>query len=310
MPALLAACLLASGSARAQEGGYCRAKACDKEPAYDDVWQEMPDASCDRDSFGCQLEGVPLYWPQSCISFTVQKDGSPLRGIDYDSIHGVVTQAFYTWLEADCGGDRPSFAISDYGAVECNVPEYNQTNPNANVVMFRDDGWNKDYDAFNTLALTTLSYNTENAQIYDADIEIDSAEWNFVVSEGPIDESEVDLQAVVTHEVGHFLGLSHSNNAAATMWASYYGGETQQRTLHAVDMAGICEIFPPGNPVNTKSCEPRHGFASECQPDDDFSEDGCALRAPAGRSSAPAALAALLGLFALARRRQKPAPRG
>jgi hypothetical protein len=306
VPALAAALLLASSGALAQEGGYCRAKACDTEPAYDDIWQEMPDASCDRDTFGCQSEGVPLYWPQACISFTVQQDGSPLRGIDYDSIHGVVTQAFNTWLSADCGGYPPSFAISDYGAVSCDEPEYNQTRPNANVVMFRDDGWDKNYDAFNTLALTTLSYNTENAQIYDADIEIDSAEWNFVVSESTdIGEDEVDLQAVVTHEVGHFLGLSHSNNEAATMWASYYGGETQQRTLHAVDMAGICEIFPPGQAVNTHACTPRHGFASECQPDDDFTEGGCAVRAPSGRSGTTAVLAGSLALFAFARRRRR-----
>jgi hypothetical protein len=70
-------------------------------------------------------------------------------------------------------------------------------------------------------------------------------------------------------------------------------------------MAGICEIFPPGKAVNTKECTPRHGFASECQPDDDFTEGGCAVRAPSGRSGAAAALAATLALFAFARKRRR-----
>lgn len=300
LPALLAAgiCVWASPA-----GAYCRAKACDTKPAYDDIWQEEEDPPCFRDSYGCQIEGPPLHWGQSCLSFTVQKDGSPVRGIDYDTIHDVVALAFSTWLAADCGsGYTPSFAISDYGAAECNVPQYNQSDPNSNVVMFRDDGWNKDYDAFNTLALTTLSYNTETAEIYDADIEIDSAEWNFVASDEVLPD-EVDLQAVVTHEVGHFLGLSHSDYAGATMWANYQGGETQQRTLHQDDIDGICSIYPPGQAVDTAHCDPRHGFSTECQ--DDKVDSGCAVGAPEGQAPAWLGVFGALAGFGLLRRRRR-----
>ncbi|HEY3500758.1 MAG TPA: matrixin family metalloprotease [Polyangiaceae bacterium] len=300
LPALFAAGLLAWTS---PAGAYCRAKACDRNPVYDDVWQEEPDPPCDRDGYGCQIEGPPLHWGQSCLSFTVQKDGSPLRGIDYATIHEIAVRAFSTWLGADCGeGALPSFAISDFGAVECDVAQYNKVEPNANVIMFRDDGWDKNYDAFNTLALTTISYNTETAEIYDADIEIDSAEWNFVARD-MIEPDEVDLEAVVTHEVGHFLGLSHSDNAAATMWANYQGGETQQRTLHDDDMAGICEIYPPGRPVDTNHCEPRHGFSEECQ--DDVADSGCAIGTSQTRAGAWLGVLGALAAVGLARRRRR-----
>src|SRR5689334_16057157 len=63
-------------------GAYCRAKACDTFNAYDDVWQSEPDPPCQRDPVDCLLEGQPLHWPATCISFDVQKDGSADDGID------------------------------------------------------------------------------------------------------------------------------------------------------------------------------------------------------------------------------------
>lgn len=299
VPRLLAtAALLATATLTLDASAYCRAKACDNRAAYDDVWQSEPDPECVRNANGCLIAGQPLHWPQTCISFGVQRDGSRADGIDYETARSVISDAFTTWLNADCGDGLPSFVMSDTSPLDCGEAEYNQDQGNANVFTFRDDHWPYD-DQWDTLALTTITYNTETAEIYDADVEINSAEANFTVTDDP--ELIVDdLSAIITHEIGHFLGLSHSENNAATMWSHYNPRETQQRTLHPDDIAGICEIYPPGRPIDENSCEPRHGFSRTCGKPLD---EGCGVRGPAPRETGAAAAFGLLALVWAVRRR-------
>jgi len=101
---------------------------------------------------------------------------------------------------------------------------------------------------------------------------------------------------VLTHEIGHFLGLSHSSIVNATMYQSYQLGMT---TLEDDDVAAICasaapdrEVADPGSPLGV----PRHGFSTECAGD----ESGCCSSTIGGKapSSGPLALWAFgLGAF-------------
>ena len=290
--------LLAAAPARAD---YCRTKSCDNQAAYDDVWQTEPDPPCQRDSVGCLLYGTPLYWPQTCISFSVQRDGSPKDGIEYELADQTVRTAFQTWLNADCGdGATPSFAVADYSPAICDKAQYNKDAPNANIFMFRDASWPY-ANSEDTLALTTITYNTENAQIYDADVEINSAEATFTFSDEASDTID-DLQAVLTHECGHFLGLSHDPVGTSTMYPQYAPGDLFQRTLDVDDTAGICDIFPPGQSIDTSVCTPRHGFSRECGAAHDTTTCGVAT----GRTGAwPNALLVALGLGVSALRRRR-----
>jgi len=278
---------------------YCRTKACDNRPSYEDVWQETPDAPCTRDAFGCPLEGTPLAWPASCISYSVQKDGSASDGISFETANAVIDQAFAAWKAADCSGQLPSIEVLNLGAVSCNRAEYNQEQPNANIFTFRDGSWPYK-NAQDTLALTTITYNTENAEVYDADVEVNTFDYLFTTTDVT---EHADLQAVLTHEVGHFLGLSHADTVGITMFSSYVEGQTHQRTLDRDDMNGICEIYPPGRTVDADHCEPRHGFSSQCAAP--VEDEGCTVargrRSPAGLG----ALAPLLIAWGLRRRRRR-----
>jgi uncharacterized protein (TIGR03382 family) len=301
LPALALGALVTAGTSPAF--AFCRAKSCDDEPAYDDVWQEMPDASCVRDKFDCQLEGTPLFWRQSCLSFSVQKDGSPKLKLPYSVVHDAAAKAFATWLAAPCGVDfkKPSFAIADIGPADCAVPQYNDAAPNANVIMFRDSGWDPLDD--DVIALTTTMYNTETGEVFDADIELNSTHKVFTTSD-LTPAGAYDLQAVLTHEIGHFLGLSHSSNVYATMFM-HYKADAQQRHVTEDDSAGICAVYPPGVRVDTNACAPLNGFSPECQTDGDLEQGGCALAAQSRASSAPLAVLASLGLAWLFRRRRR-----
>jgi hypothetical protein len=176
--------------------------------------------------------------------------------------------------------------------------------------MFRDDGWPY-ANGGETLALTTITFNTENGEIYDADVEINSYDdrKNLTIGDGRIGS---DLLSIATHEAGHFLGLAHSDELQATMFPSYNPGETKLRTLEADDVAGICDIYPAGRPVSTQSCEPRHGFSERCGGSSD--DDGCSTSGGPARPGGAFALSALGGLVASAvalrlrsrRRRSRP----
>ena len=210
-------------------------------------------------------------------------------------------------MNVDCGGGKkPSFAINDLGAAQCDVPEFNQTRPNANVIMFRDDSFSRPEDniPFDAIALTTLSYNPETGELFGADIELNAANWNFVT--GPLRAgNDVDLQAVLTHETGHFLGLSHGSPQDVTMYWRYLP-TAERRILKQDDKDGICAVFPPGQAVNENQCAPFNGYSPECQPDTPLDEDeGCAIASGAPRGSGFAAFAAALGFFALLRRRRR-----
>jgi len=50
-----------------------------------------------------------------------------------------------------------------------------------------------------------------------------------------------DLQAILTHEAGHFFGLAHATDTHSIMYAYYKPGAIQ---LTADDVAGVCATYP------------------------------------------------------------------
>jgi hypothetical protein len=212
-------------------------------------------------------------------------------------LNTVVTNAFRRWVNATCvDGNHPSITPVDYGEVSCNKPEYNKTQTNQNVITFHDSEWPYQNTGAETLALTTVFFNPDTGEIYDANIELNSYDADFVVGSDDADSQHDDLNAVLTHEIGHFLGLSHSSATNATMYQSYQLGMT---TLEDDDVAAICASAPPDRALADPGSPPgvpRHGFSTECAKD----ESGCCSSTIGGRSpsSGPLALWAF-GLGAL-----------
>ncbi len=285
--ALCAACL----GARAAEA-YCRSAAC---PPHDPDGTTQGQVCTPAQDTDC---GTPLQWRQPCISFSVQADAS--RQVDYATADGTLTRAFETWMGIDCGGGPPSIQVLDFSPVSCDLIEYNQHGGNANILIFRDDAWPHDTGGggVDTLALTTVTYDVDKGDIYDADIEVNTADNNFTTSDTP-GASDVDLLSVLTHETGHFLGLAHTTVMGATMFASYTPGTIDIRNPAPDDIAALCAAYPVGRSA-TGDCTgiPRHGFAPECFAAQTYVRCAAGGRAGAGDGFGP--LGATLGLAALA----------
>lgn len=180
------------------------------------------------------------HWPTACVSYAVQQDGEPKQGITGDDLVQAVTTAFDTWSSANCYPGSPQITATFRGQVACDQPEFDcgDQTKNLNVVMFQEE-WPHDRFA---IALTTINLNLTTGEILDADLELNSKDFQFVTS-GPTGGIKADLVSVVTHEVGHFLGLDHSEFKDATMYGYYNPTRSDIAALHPDDMQGICAAY-------------------------------------------------------------------
>jgi len=248
--AALAALLLA-GDAEA----FCRSTTC----------RETKTNDCPTDENGCSTKGAKLFWPTSCLSYAANRLGTEAH--DPADTLPIIRKTFEAWSDVQCpDGTTAAMRITEMDPIPCKRSEYNKNGPNVNVVLFQDAKWNyRGIDG--TLAKTSVTYNDETGEIYDADIEVNTAFNEVTITDDPLNV-EYDLQAILTHEVGHFIGIAHSPDPSAVMFASYSPGSLTQRRLHPDDVEAVCAIYPA---AEARACdaEPRNGFSPTCGPGDD-----------------------------------------
>lgn len=125
----------------------------------------------------------------------------------------------------------------------CSRTKFNENDGLNNVILITDN-WPFDTSA---IAITRNFYvagSTDRAGvILDSDILLNGVNHQFTMKN---ETSKHDIQNIVTHEVGHFLGLGHETapqDPDATMYAVASTGETKKRTLAASDIAGITSAY-------------------------------------------------------------------
>jgi hypothetical protein len=89
-------------------------------------------------------------------------------------------------------------------------------------------------------------------QIIDADILINPAHEFAVGGEAPPAPPVLDLQGVLTQEVGHFLGLDHTGIQGASMYGEFGSdGGFSSRTPERDDAIGAMSLYPPAGFVES-----------------------------------------------------------
>ncbi len=276
------------------------------------AWCQMTSSGLEATTeMPCVIEGVPLSWRTGCMAYAVDHRG----GIDISAseLEGALDNSFRAWMNVTCDGLSPGFDVRGYTErAVCQDAEFRGDDGNVNVVAMVNDWDERDYDS-EAFAITTVWHNTRSGEILDVDILINEQLGPYAICPAtgcppalPRDQV-VDLENVLTHEVGHFFGIAHSDVPNATMYFQAGRGETIKRTLAADDEEALCTIYAPGTLAACDDFTPRGGLDLNCELEPQGSSCSAnPARSPLG-ANAPEVWLFLLGCGALAvRKRRQP----
>ncbi len=239
-------------------------------------------------------QGIALWWQERSVGYVL--DDAGCADLDRDLTFDALRGSFATWAAVQCSYGLLDPTLVDGGVAGDREVGFDLGGTNENLMVFHANpaDWEHSRTA---IAMTLVTHDPYTGRIYDADIEFNDADFTFRADNLPVlpGSDAQDLANTATHEIGHLIGLDHSEQEQATMWGEAPAGERKKRTLSADDEDGVCSITRPD------------GSGGDGANDDADASPGCHCRAArAGRGRAAGVwLATLLvgiGLATLRRR--------
>jgi hypothetical protein len=239
--------------------------------------------------------GYPLHWGRRSLGSTLHVGVTPP-----DLARATFTQAVHaaanSWGGGALGCTDIAIELTDSDDPPVGIAPDGQSH-----IGFVLANWEYGSDV---LALTAVY--SHGSVLFDGDTEINGVDHQWAdVAKDPLPNHE-DVQNVLTHEFGHFLGFEHTcytvdrrglarptdnrgqpvpdcetasaEVQATTMFPSGHVGDTSKRDLAPDDIQAVCDVYPP---------------------------DGCSLGRRPGRAGASSVLAVALLLGALGRRSRR-----
>ena len=174
-----------------------------------------------------------LHWDTRLVPFNIQLHGE--EGVPPEEMEAALVAAFRSWGEVPEAG---VLFYQDFTEAD-RVAEADSRN----VLFWTEESWMHDRAV---IALTSINYYPDTGIIADADIDFNGQDYTWTVTDTNV---RIDVQAIATHEIGHLVGIDHSEDDLAAMYA-YYDvtpagvGETRQRVLNGDDKAAIAFLYP------------------------------------------------------------------
>ena len=229
---------------------------------------------------------LPTCWVGRSHAVLLGEAGSD--DVPFGQAEGALEDALDAWNAPGCSDWSFEYAgtTSDTGAGF----DSENLDANTNVVVWNETDFGNDTFA----AITLVTFDPDTGRIYDADIEMNGTHFTFSVGS---EAGAFDIQDVLTHELGHFLGLGHSAVDDATMATASDMGDTFRRDLAPDDIDGLCTIYPDGD--DTPDCPVGAGPVDD---DDEWGQNDCSCSSTESGAGASAFLLIAVALVGRQRR--------
>ena len=183
-----------------------------------------------RTSYGARVQ-----WPGNNSQQKVYLSPENSHGISEENIKDVFNASIAQWNAL--GNIQASIIVIDGSSGTRSRPARNDAYFSSNPVFFSGSG---------VLAVTQITFRERDGTILESDIIVKDITLandflrgvNFVMTQN--DFNNPYIGSVITHELGHFLGLGHSQVVESTM---FYVNRRGQHQVIEDDRAGIQELY-------------------------------------------------------------------
>jgi MYXO-CTERM domain-containing protein len=207
-------------------------------------------------------DGSGAIWSRLPVHYSINSAGS--SRFTLPALEALIADSFGAWGEPCC---------SRFSAVYDGTTSSTALNKPAGkvVLSWEESRWPgpQSYygDVNSTIAVTLLSF-ANDCTIAEAPILFNAVGFRFTdqCNASSCASGGTDLQSVATHEIGHLLGLDHSNINGTTMYAYNLGGD-QGRSLHQDDINGVCALYNQacGCQTNAQCAAGEQCVGGQCQ---------------------------------------------
>jgi hypothetical protein len=177
------------------------------------------------------LTPTKVRWTTSPVNYAINPTNP--QGLAEDFITSAVFNSAEAWDAATSKElFNDTYTISTGPETAYGVQNY------VNSISFGDR-----YSDPGIIAATTVWYNPATKEIVEFDI---TFETDYVWGDATVNSTVMDLQNIVTHELGHGVGLGDVYEdacSAVTMYGYSNYGETQKRTLEPPDVKALQTLY-------------------------------------------------------------------